>query len=329
VHLASPCLKHRTILAIALPLYRRAPIAWPMQYAIIMSQGVDDLDSNPGSHIDETPNDLRVTLIRPAAGWAPIDVQELWEYRDLLYFLIWRDIKVRYKQTILGASWAIIQPFCTMVIFSVVFGQLAHVSSNGLPYPIFSYCALVPWMFFANALAQASMSLVANERMITKIYFPRLLVPLAAVFAGLIDFLISFVVLIGMMLYYHMTPTTAVLATPAFLLLAIATAVGVGVWLAALNVRYRDVRYVVPFLIQFWLFATPIAYSSTLVPGKWRVLYGANPMTGVVEGFRWALLGESGVSVPLFLLSALVVIAVLISGVYYFRRVEQTLADVI
>src|SRR5881398_295884 len=232
-------------------------------------------------------------ILRPPSGWASIGFKELWEYRELLYFLTWRDIKVRYKQTVLGAAWAVIQPFFMMVVFSLFFGRLAHVPSDGIPYPVFVYCALLPWQLFAHALTESSNSLVANERLITKVYFPRLIVPISAVLGGLIDFCIAFVILLLMMAYYGIAPTWAVVTLPAFILFAIATALGVGLWLSALNVKYRDVRYTITFLVQFWLFATPVAYASSIVPERWRPLYGLNPMAGVVEGFRWVLLGKS------------------------------------
>lgn len=269
------------------------------------------------------------TLIQPAAGWVPLGLGELWEYRELLYFFIWRNIKVRYKQTVLGGAWAIIQPFLTMIVFSIFFGRLAGIPSEGVPYPIFAYTALVPWTFFANALSQASNSLLEHERMITKIYFPRLLLPLSAVLSGLIDFAISFSILIGMMLWYRFTPTLGILLLPFFILMATLTALGVGLWLSALNVQYRDVRYVIPFLVQFWLFSTPIAYPSSLVPEAWQFLYGLNPMAGVVEGFRWALLGTASISPELLMASLITMFLVLMSGLYYFRKMEETFADVI
>ncbi len=268
-------------------------------------------------------------IIRPSTGWMPLNLPDLWHYRELIYFLTWRDIKVRYKQTVLGAAWAVIQPFMTMVVFSIVFGRLAGIPSEGLPYPIFAYCALLPWQLFAHSLTQSSNSLVANERLITKVYFPRLVVPLSAVVAGLLDFLIAFVVLIGMMMYYHVKPTAAVWTVPLFLLLGVGAALGVGLWLSALNVQYRDVRYTIPFLTQFWLFVTPVAYPSTLVPPSWRPLYGVNPMAGVVEGFRWALLGKAEGPGALLPVSVAIVILVLVSGLYYFRRMERTFADVV
>jgi len=268
-------------------------------------------------------------LIRPSRGWAALDLADLWHYRELIYFLTWRDIKVRYKQTVLGGAWAILQPFLTMVVFSVFFGRLAGIPSDGLPYPIFAYCALLPWQLFAHALTESSNSLVANERLITKVYFPRLVVPISAVLAGLLDFLVAFVVLIGMMMYYHIRPTAAVWTVPLFLLLAVGAALGVGLWLSALNVQYRDVRYTIPFLTQFWLFLTPVAYPSTLVPVSWRALYGLNPMAGVVEGFRWALLGKTEGPGALLAVSVAITIVILVGGLYYFRRMEKTFADVV
>jgi len=260
----------------------------------------------------------------------PLKLSELWAYRELLYYLIWRDIKVRYKQTFLGASWAVIQPFLTMVVFSLFFGKLAKMPSDGVPYPIFSYAALVPWTFFANGLTHSSNSLVGSSNLITKVYFPRLTIPIATVLSGVIDFALAFVVLLVMMAYYGMTPTTNVVFLPLFLLQALVTALGVGLWLSALNVEFRDVRYVVPFLIQLWLFATPIAYPSSLLSEPWRTVYGLNPMVGVVEGFRWALLGTtSTVSGPLLIASSFTAVLLLVSGAFYFRRMEKTFADVV
>ncbi|TLY18288.1 MAG: ABC transporter permease [Nitrospirae bacterium] len=268
-------------------------------------------------------------LIRPSHGWAPLRLKDLWDYRELLYFLIWRDIKVRYKQTVLGIAWVVIQPVFTMIVFSVFFGWLAKVPSDGLPYPIFAFCALLPWQLFAYSLTGASNSLVANQNLITKVYFPRLVIPFASTVAGLLDFAIASGVLLGMMGFYHIVPTVAVWTLPLFVLLAGATALGVGIWFSALNVQYRDVQYVLPFLTQIWLFATPIAYPSSLVPESWRVLYGLNPMAGVVEGFRWALLGTGNGPGPMLATSVLVALALLVSGVYYFRRMERTFADLV
>ena len=278
-----------------------------------------------GSMVSEAP----VTIIRPSRGWISINLRELWAYRGLLYFLTWRDIKVRYKQTVLGAAWAIIQPFFTMVVFSLFFGRLAGVPSEGVPYPIFAYCALLPWNYFAGALDRAGNSLVGSANLITKVYFPRLVIPLSAVLAGLLDFAFAFVVLIGMMLFYGIVPAVAVLTLPFFVLLALLTALGVGLWLSALNVQYRDVRYTIPFLTQFWLFASPVAYPASLVPEQWQALYGLNPMAGVVEGFRWALLGGAQSPGPLLGVSVAVVILLFVGGLFYFRRMEKTFADVV
>jgi lipopolysaccharide transport system permease protein len=270
-----------------------------------------------------------IIRIRPSQGWVALNLRDLWDYRELLYFLVWRDIKVRYKQTVLGAAWAILQPLLTMSVFSVFFGRLAGIPSDGIPYPVFTFTALLPWQLFAHALTESSNSLVANERMITKVYFPRLVIPLSAVLAGLVDFGIAFGVLVVMMFFWGIVPTTAILTLPFFILLALATALAVGLWLSALNVQYRDVRYMIPFLSQFWLFATPIAYPSSLIPEPWRALYGLNPMAGVVEGFRWALLGKAGGTSSLLVVSALIVMVLLVSGLVYFRRMERTFADVV
>jgi lipopolysaccharide transport system permease protein len=267
--------------------------------------------------------------IAPSRGWVPLKLGELWEYRELLYFLIWRDIKVRYKQTVLGAAWAIIQPLFTMVVFSLFFGQLGKIPSDGIPYPIFSFAALVPWTFFANGLGQSSNSLVGSSNLITKVYFPRLVVPLASVLSGIVDFALAFVVLLGMMFFYGIVPTVNVLWLPLLFLLALVTSLGVGLWFSALNVEFRDVRYVVTFLTQLWLFATPIAYPSSMLPEPWRTLYGLNPMAGVVEGFRWALLGTNSAPGPMIAVSSTVAIVILITGAFYFRRMERTFADIV
>ena len=272
---------------------------------------------------------LPVLRIRPSKGWVSLKLGELWQYRELLYFLIWRDIKVRYKQTALGAAWAIIQPVMTMVVFSLFFGKLGKIPSDGVPYPIFSYAALVPWTFFANGLAQSSNSLVGSSNLITKVYFPRLAIPIATVLSGVVDFLLAFVVLVAMMLYYGVVPTANTLWLPCFLLLAVAISLGVGLWLSALNVEFRDVRYVVPFLAQFWLFATPVAYPSSLLHEPWRTIYALNPMVGVVEGFRWALLGTDTRPGPSVAASAVAALLILAGGAFYFRRMEKTFADVV
>jgi len=274
-------------------------------------------------------SDMPHIRIEPSQGWISLGLKELWQYRELLFFLTWRDIKVRYKQTALGAAWAIIQPLFTMLVFTIFFGRLAKVPSDGIPYPLFSYTALVPWQLFAYALTESSNSVVANERLITKVYFPRLVVPLASVLAALVDFAIAFTLVIAMMAWYHVRPTWAVLTLPLFVVFTTATALGVGLWLSALNVQYRDVRYTLTFLVQFWLFASPVAYSSTLVPARWRPLYGLNPMAGVIEGFRWALLGKSQAPGLMLAVSGLVVALVLVGGLYYYRRMEKTFADLV
>ena len=275
------------------------------------------------------PSDLPRTRREASHGWVWPKLRELWEFRELLYFFAWRDIKVRYKQTVMGVLWAIIQPFLTMVIFSLFFGRLAKVPSDGLPYPVFSYAALVPWTFFANALVQASNSLVLNANMVKKIYFPRLALPIASVLAGVLDFVLAFVVLLGIMFYYGLVPTVNIVWLPLFLLLALLTSLGVGLWLAAMNVQFRDVHYTIPFLTQAWLFVTPIAYPSSLVPEPWRTVYALNPMAGVVEGFRWALLGTDTAPGKMIIVSSLVALILFITGAFYFRRMEQSFADVL
>jgi len=281
-------------------------------------------DASPLAHLP-VPH----IAIRPARGWTSLDLHELWHYRELLAFLIWRDIKVRYKQTALGAAWAILQPVFSMLVFSLFFGRLAKVPSDGIPYPVFSYCALLPWQLFSYALTESSNSVVANERLVSKIYFPRLVIPIAAVLAGLVDFAIAFSVLIVLMLQYGIAPTWTIITLPAFVLLAILTALAVGLWLSALNVQYRDVRYTVSFLTQIWLFLSPVAYPSSLVPERWRPLYGLNPMAGVVEGFRWALVGKTPAPGAMLAVSVLMVLVLLAGGLFYFRRMENSFADVI
>jgi lipopolysaccharide transport system permease protein len=272
---------------------------------------------------------LPVVRIVPARGWVSLKPRELWAYRELLYFLVWRDVTVRYKQTVLGAAWAVIQPFCTMVVFSLFFGQLAKIPSNGIPYPIFAYAALVPWTFFANGLGQSANSLVGSANLIKKVYFPRLMIPVGTVLSEGVDFCIAFVVLLAMMLYYGIVPTANVVWLPLFMLLALSTSLAVGLWLSALNVHFRDVRYVVPFITQFWLFATPVAYPSSLLAEPWRTLYGLNPMVGVVEGFRWALLGSGPAPGAMAGISAVMTAVLLTTGALYFRRMEKTFADVV
>jgi lipopolysaccharide transport system permease protein len=273
--------------------------------------------------------EVPVTVIEPSRGWVSLRLRALWRSRELLYFLIWRDVKVRYKQTLLGAAWAILQPLLTMVVFSIFFGKLARMPSDGVPYPLFAYVALVPWTFFANGLILSSGSLVSNQTLLRKVYFPRLVIPISAVASGLIDFGIAFVVLLGLAARYGVTPTSHMLWLPALVLLALVTALGVGLWFAALNVLYRDIQYVVPFLVQVWLYATPIVYPSSLVPERWRTLYALNPMVGVVEGFRWALLGTGTAPGPMILVSAAAALALMIGGLFFFRRMEKSFSDVV
>jgi len=276
----------------------------------------------------QATTELPLLVLKPSRGFLRLKLADIWEYRELLYFLVWRDVNVRYKQTALGAAWAILQPVMTMLVFSVFFGRLAKMPSDGIPYPVFAFAALLPWQLFAYALSESSNSLVTNQNLITKVYFPRLVIPISSVLAGLVDFAVAFVVLLILMLYYGITPTAAIAVLPLFVLLAIVTALAVGLWLSALNVRYRDVRYTIPFLTQFWLFATPVAYPSSLVPARWRPLLGLNPMAGVVDGFRWALLGRSGAPGPLLWVSIAAVVILLAGGLMYFRRMEATFADI-
>ena len=268
-------------------------------------------------------------VLEPTHNWLSLELGDLWRYRELLFFLTWRDIKVRYKQTVLGAAWAILQPLLTMVIFSIIFGVIANLPSEGIPYPIFTYSALLPWQLFAFALTQSSNSLIGSQNLVSKVYFPRLIIPIASVLPALVDFAIAFVVLLGMMIFYQIPITIRLLALPLFLLLAVASALAVGLWFSALNVRYRDIRYVVPFLAMFWQYATPVAYSSTLIPERWQFIYALNPMTSVVEGFRWALLGTENTLGPIVWGSSGIVILLLFGGLIYFKRMEDTFADVI
>ncbi len=269
--------------------------------------------------------------IQPTKGFAALNLRDLWLYRELVYFMVWREVKVRYKQTMLGAAWAIIQPVLTMIVFTFLFGRIAKLPTDGdIPYPIFSYTALLPWGLFVAALNQASRSLTSNQNMVSKIYFPRLVLPLASILSGLVDFVIAFVILIGLMIYYQVTPSlNALWAVPAFLLLTIITALGVALWLSAINVRYRDVNYALPFMTQFWLFVTPVAYSSSLISEKWQLVYSLNPMAGVVNGFRWALLGVGNGPDTGLWISVGISLLILISGLYYFRNMEKTFADTI
>jgi lipopolysaccharide transport system permease protein len=270
-----------------------------------------------------------VIRIEAPRGWAALDLAELWHYRELVYFLVWRDVKVRYKQTSLGIAWAIVQPVTTMVLFSVIFGRLAKLPSDGIPYPVFTYAGLLPWTLFSTALTNSANSIVGSSNLISKVYFPRLVVPIASVVSTLVDFTISLCVLLSLMAWYRITPGLAIVALPLLGLLALGTAMSVGLWASALNVRYRDIQYLMPFAMQFWLFASPVAYSPSLITSpKWRIVYGLNPMAGVIQGFRWALLGSSAPT--LLMVPGVVVTAALFAGgLYFFKRTEAGFADVI
>ena len=278
----------------------------------------------------ETARRPETVIIQPVKGWIALNLRDLWIYRELVYFLTWRDLKVRYKQSVLGVLWAILKPMLTMVVFTVFFGNLAKLPSDGLPYPIWSYTGLLPWEFFAAALSVSARSMLTSGSMVSKIYFPRIIVPLSSVFANLVDFLIAFVILIGMMFFYHITPTINMVWLPAFLLLAVITALGVGLWFSALLVMYRDVNYMLPFITQLWMFVSPVVYASSTIPEKWRFLYSLNPMAGVVEGFRWAMLGTTQSISPLMIgISSGIALVLFISGLFFFRRMERVFADMI
>jgi lipopolysaccharide transport system permease protein len=270
-----------------------------------------------------------VTFIHPSRGWVSLQLRDLWEYRELLFFLVWRDVKVRYKQTTLGVAWVVLQPLVMTVVFSLIFGKLARMPSENLPYAVFALAGLVPWNYFSGALSRGGTSLVSNAQMISKVYFPRLIVPAAGVLGGLLDFAVGFGLLIGVMLLYRIVPSVAVLWLPFFLLIAIATALGVSLWLSALSVQYRDVNHLLPFIAQFWMFATPVVYPASLIPGRWRILYALNPMVGVVEGFRWALFGTGKAPELISTVSIAVVVVVLVTGLFVFRRMEKTFADIV
>ena len=268
-------------------------------------------------------------IIEPRKSLFDLDLKSIWEYRELLYFLGWRDLKVRYRQTIIGVGWVVLQPLLTTFLFTAIFGNLAKIPSDGVPYPVFTYAALLPWNLFASSLARGGTSVVVNSQLVSKIYFPRLILPLSGILSPLVDFAVSFVVFLAMMLWYGIVPGPAVLALPLFLLLLVLTALAVGLWLSALNVRYRDVGHTIPFLVQFWMFASPVAYPVSLVPEKWRLLYGLNPMAGVIEGFRWALLGKETPDFGVVAISAVMVLALLIPGIIYFKYTERTFADLV
>jgi lipopolysaccharide transport system permease protein len=270
-----------------------------------------------------------IVLIQPRRHLLALDLKAIWEYRELLYFLVWRDLKVYYRQTLIGAGWVIVQPLTTMVIFSIIFGRIAQIPSDGFPYPIFIYSALLPWNLFASSLTRGSTGVVGNAQLVSKIYFPRLILPLSGILSPLLDFAVAFVFLVGMMVWFRTPPTWGILALPLFLLLAILTALAVGLWLSALNVRYRDVAHAIPFLTQVWMFASPVAYPISVVPEKWRLLYSLNPMAGVIEGFRWALLGKETLDFGVIVISSVMVLALLFPGIVYFKYTERTFADVI
>jgi lipopolysaccharide transport system permease protein len=288
--------------------------------------------ASPSREVDEsarsggTPREP-VFVVEPTSGWPRIDLGELWAYRELLYYLVWRDVKARFKQTALGVTWVVLQPLLTMVLFTVFFGRLAGMPSDGLPYPLFTFTALLPWQLFAHAVSQSGNSVVTHQELIRKIWFPRLLIPMGAVVEGMVDFVLAFLVFLGFVVYYDVAPTARVLALPVLVLLAALTALAVGLWLAALNVRYRDVRYTIPFFVQVWLIATPIVYPASMVPDAWRVVYGLNPMVAVVEGFRWALLGRPETLHPSLFVSVAVTAVLLVGGLVYFRSMERTFAD--
>lgn len=266
-------------------------------------------------------------VLRPSTGWNALDLGDLWNYRELLYFMAIRDVAVRYKQTLLGAAWAILQPVLTMVVFSVFFGHLGKIPSDGIPYPIFAFCALLPWQLFASSVTQSGNSLISSQNLITKVYFPRLVIPIAPVLSALVDFAIAFGVLIVMMIYYGVYPQWTVVTLPLFIALDVLACLSVGIWLSAMNAMYRDIRYTIPFLVQFWMFITPVAYPASMVPEKWRWAYGLNPMTGVVEGFRWAMIGKTDFPLVYMCVSVPIAVVLLISGMYYFKRVERSFAD--
>lgn len=275
------------------------------------------------------PKEYPEVVIRPQKSWFSLNLTGLWQYRELLYFLTWRDIKLRYKQTFLGITWVVLQPVLTMLFFSLIFGRIAGLPSDGIPYPVFVFAALVPWQLFSYALTQSSNSLVVDQQLVTKIYFPRLVIPVASVSAGLVDFVISFGVLLILLQLFDIPHTWRILFVPLFTAMALATAIAVGLWLSALNVQYRDVRYVLPFLTMFWMYATPVAYSSALIPSEWRWIYSLNPMVGVVDGFRWALLGIDSPAGSYLFVSLVMVCVLLLGGLFYFKRMEDQFADVI
>jgi lipopolysaccharide transport system permease protein len=288
---------------------------------------IAQLERGSGKTLSQERTQWPTIIIQPTQGWSSLGLRDVWEYRELLFFFLWRDIKGKYRQMALGPLWIVIKPAVAMVVFSLVFGELAKLPSDDLPYPIFSYAALLPWSFFSSAVSQATYSLVSNMHVISKVYFPRIIVPISSVISGLVDFGISFLVLVGMMLFYGIAPTLAALTIPFFLLLAVATALAVGLWVASLAVKFHDVRFAVSFALQAWMYASPVVYPTNLVPERWRFFYRLNPMVNVVDGFRWALLGQGRIDGAALAISSLVVAFALISGAYYFRRTERTVVD--
>lgn len=283
---------------------------------------------NSHEHL-ESPAPVPHVRIRPSRGWTALQLRDVWEYRELLYFLVWRDVKVRYKQTVLGIAWVALQPLATTIVFTLIFGNLARMPSDNLPYAVFALAGLLPWNYFSGAVGRGGQSLVGSANLISKVYFPRLIIPVSGVLGGLVDFAIVFCLLVVLLAFYGYYPALSWLLLPFFMLLAIATALGVSLWLSALNVQYRDVGYLIPFFLQLWFFATPVVYPSSLIPAPWNVLYALNPMAGVVEGFRWALFGKGAAPGPILLISIAAVVVVLITGLYVFKRMERTFADVV
>ena len=282
-----------------------------------------------GRDADDRRSGGRITVIEPLRGWRSLGLREVWDYRELLFFLVWRDVKVRYKQTGVGVAWALAQPLMAMLVFSVIFGSLVKVPTDGIPYPIFAFCGLLPWQLFSSAFNGAGTSIVSNQQLVTKVYVPRLLLPISSMLAAVVDFLLAFTVLAGLMAWYGIVPSARLLLLPVLVVCAVVTALAVGLWIAALNVKYRDFQYTIPFITQFWFFATPVVYSTGLVPKPQQIIYGLNPMAGVIDGFRWAVLGRTSATHGMFYISAAVVLTLLVGGLFFFRRLERDFADVV
>ena len=288
-----------------------------------------DAVENVMSHIQSQPISRPKVEVCAKTGFLQLNLQEVWSYRELLYFLVWREVKIRYKQTAIGVAWVLLQPLLTMMVFTLIFGLFAKLPSDGLPYPVFAYAALLPWTYFSEAVSRSGLSLVGDANLLRKVYFPRLIIPLAAILAPLVDFCLSFLLFLCLMAWYGIVPAWGILALPFLLLIASLTALAIGLWLAALNVRYRDVRHAIPFLLQFLMYASPVAYAVSVVPERWRALYSLNPMVGVIEGFRWGLLGKANPDFHVMVISAIGVLVVLISGLFFFKQMERTFADVV